>query len=433
MGVRAAVRSRAAGMKPTVVFIHLGDPTKRIGGGERYVCAHARAAMRAGFESHVFCVSDRPGMEEADFGTVHRVWSPVRPFRSLMTPLHAPFLTRGLKRFLAGRRGPHILHGFTTVTSVALAVAESSAGRRAGCVAVGTVWDGLYEESIAKLAGVDPSQGLRGRINPAIEVAWNAVVMRGYEGRTYRHCPALFVNYESIRRLLVSGYGVDAARIHLLPYASETAFFPSSNLPMPEAVAELRSAGVPLIVMMSRHVPRKGIPVLLRALADLLAQGCAFRACFVGSGYLLGHHRQLVNELGLNDVVRVMGHVPESFEYVRHADVFVLPSLEEGSGSLAMVEAMQAGVAIIATRIDGIPEDVTDGDNALLVEPGNASQLAAAVRRLLETPDLRRRLGGRGHETFLRRFSADAMTKGLADAYGRYLKKSPIESAPGSK
>src|SRR5688572_21019214 len=221
-------------MKPTVVFFQVRDPTTRVSGGERYICAHARAALRAGFESHVFCVSDRAGEEETDVGTLHRVWSPVRPFRSLMTPLQAPFFSRGLKRFLAGRQGPHILHGFTTATRIAVDVAESSTGRRAGCLAVGTVWDGLYEESIAKLAGVDPSQGLRGRINPSIEVAWNAAFLRGYEGRTYRRCPALFVNYESIRRLLVSRYGVDSARVHLLPYAPETAFLPPSNRPMPE-------------------------------------------------------------------------------------------------------------------------------------------------------------------------------------------------------
>ena len=421
MGVRTAVCDWAAGLKPAVVFLQIRDPTTRLSGGERYVCAHARAAVRAGLDCHVFCVSGRTSVEETEIGTVHRVWSPLRPFRSLLTPLHAPFLARGIKRFLAGRKGPHILHGFTTATGVALSVAESGAGRRARCVAVGTVWDGLYEESIAKLAGVDPSQGLRGRINPAIEVAWNAAVTRGYEQRTYRRCRALFVNYESIRRLLVSRYGVDSSRIHLLPYAPETAFLPLSNLPMPDTVAELRSAGVPVIAVVSRHVPRKGIPVLLRALADLLKQGCGFRACFVGGGYLLEHHRQLVKELGLSDVVRLTGFVPESFEYVRHADVFVLPSLEEGSGSLSMVEAMQAGVAIIATRIDGIPEDVTDGDDALLVESGNVQQLAAAIRRLLDDPVLRERLGENGHQTFRQRFSADALTTGLVNAYERLV------------
>lgn len=423
MGMRTIDTKQAAGMKPTVVFFQIRDPTTRISGGERYVCAHARAALRAGFETHVFCVSDRPGVEETDIGTLHRVWSPIRPFRSLMACVHAPFFIRGLNRFLAGRTGPHVLHGFTTSTGIALATAQSAVGRGARCIAVGTVWDGLYEESLAKLAGVDPSQGLRGQINPAIEVAWNAVFARGYERRTYQRCPALFVNYESIRRLLVSEYGVNSERIHLLPYASEIPFLPPSNLPMPDTIAELRSAGVPLIVVVSRHVPRKGVPVLLRALAELLAQGCAFRACFVGGGYLLPHHRQLVKDLGLSDVVRVTGFVEESFEYVRHADVFVLPSLEEGSGSMSMIEAMQAGAAIVATRVDGIPEDVTDGDNGLLVESGNVTDLAAAVRRPLEDPVLRRRLGQKGRETFERRFSAEAMTTALVSTYGRLIEE----------
>jgi glycosyltransferase involved in cell wall biosynthesis len=406
-------------MKPTVVLIHGPDPTRRVGGGERYVCAQARAAVRAGFEVHLFCVSARAGVEEGDLGTIHRVWSPVRPFRSLMARGHGPFLTRGLQRFLARRRGPHILHAFTSWAAVAVNAAAFPVRPDTRCAAVVSVWDGLYEESVAKLAGVDPSQGLRGRINPAIEVAWNALVTRRYEGRNYRRCQAAYVNYESIRRLLVSRYGVDPARVHRLPYASETAFLPPADLLVPDTVSELRSAGVPLIVVISRHVPRKGLTILFRALADLLARGCAFRACFVGGGYLLEHHRRLVNELGLSHVVRVVGRVPESFDYLRHADLFVLPSLEEGSGSVSMLEAMQAGVAVIATRIDGIPEDVTDNESALLVEPGNVRELADAVGRLLEDPALRRRVGAMGHQTFLERFSADAMTQGLADAYGR--------------
>ncbi len=406
-------------MKPTVVFVHGPNPASRTGGGERYVCAQARAAMRAGFESHVFCVADRAGIEECELGTLHRVWSPARPFRTLLAPCHAPFLAGGLRRFLAGRQGPHVIHAFTAHAAIAANASAWSVRQGISSAAVVSVWDGLYEESLAKLAGVEPSQGLRGRINPAIEVAWNAVVMRGYEGRGYRHCQAVYVNYESVRRLLVSGYGVDPARIHTLPYAPETAFLPIADRPTPDTVAELRSAGVPLIVVISRHVPRKGLAILLGALADLLAQGCAFRACFVGGGYLLDHHRQLVKDLGLSQVVRVVGHAPESFDYLRHADLFVLPSLAEGSGSLSLIEAMQAGVAVIATRIDGIPEDVTDGEDALLVEPGNVRELAEALRRLLEDPALRRHLGAKGHETFLRRFSADALTRGMVEAYGQ--------------
>ncbi len=400
--------------RPAVVFVHAPDPLTRMGGGERYALAHARAARRAGFDVHMFCVSDRTGVQEDEIGRVHRVWSPVRPFRNLMLAGHGPFLTRALRRFLRARTGPHLLHGFGASTGSLLGVAPGP-GRPVARVA--TVWDCLYEESLAKYAGVDPAQGWRGRVNPAIEVAWNALLMRRYEARSFQRADAVFVNYDSVRQLLVSRYGVDDARIRRTPYAPETAFLPVPDAAPPATIAALRQSGAPVIVVMSRHVPRKGLVHLLHALHRLKREGVAFRACLVGGGYLLEHHRALARELGLGAWVQIVGRVPETFDYVRHADLFVLPSLEEGSGSMSMLEAMQAGVALVATRIDGIPEDVTDGADALLVPPADDKALAAAIRRLLEDAALRRRLGAAARQTFQARFSAEALVAGLTEAY----------------
>jgi glycosyltransferase involved in cell wall biosynthesis len=102
---------------------------------------------------------------------------------------------------------------------------------------------------------------------------------------------------------------------------------------------------------------------------------------------------------------------------LRNADIFVLPSLEEGSGSVSMLEAMQAGLAIVASNIDGIPEDVTGGDSALLVEPGNVDQLSQAIESLLNDAELRRRLQRRAREIFVKRFSAESFTNALAVLY----------------
>ena len=212
---------------------------------------------------------------------------------------------------------------------------------------------------------------------------------------------------------------MDGTSIVKLPYAPETAFLKPAQGPIPDSVAALKSTGAPLVISVSRHDPRKGIPILLRALAIVRASGLPFRACLVGKGRLIEAHRRLAADLGIDDVVRIEGFVREPYEYLRHADIFVLPSLEEGSGSLSMLEAMQAGVAVIASRVDGIPEDVTDGENAILVPPGNCAGLASAITRLLTEPILRCRLGRQGRSTFESRFTAAAMTEGLAAAYAK--------------
>jgi glycosyltransferase involved in cell wall biosynthesis len=144
-----------------------------------------------------------------------------------------------------------------------------------------------------------------------------------------------------------------------------------------------------------------------------------FRACLVSGGPLLTAHRRLAERLELGTTVVLTGWVPDSFSYIRHADVFVLPSLRESSGSLALLEAMQAGRAIVASRVDGIPEDVTDGESALLVDPGDVAGLSAVLKGVLRERELRQRLARRARATFVERFSAGAFTSTLRDLYGQ--------------
>jgi glycosyltransferase involved in cell wall biosynthesis len=145
-----------------------------------------------------------------------------------------------------------------------------------------------------------------------------------------------------------------------------------------------------------------------------------FRACLVGHGPLLEPHRRLARQLRLDDIVAITGWVFDPFAYLRHADVFVLPSFQEGSGSLSLIEALQAGLPVVASNIDGIPEDVTDGDSALLVEPGNIDQLSQALALALTDAGLRGRLQRRAREIFIEKFSAEAFTDALGDLYAEW-------------
>jgi glycosyltransferase involved in cell wall biosynthesis len=119
----------------------------------------------------------------------------------------------------------------------------------------------------------------------------------------------------------------------------------------------------------------------------------------------------------LTDSVTFTGWVADPYPYLRRADVFVLPSLQEGGGSISLLEALQAGVPVIASNVDGIAEDVIDGESALLVEPGNVDQLARALARALTDTALRERLRRRGRQDFAERFSAEAFSSALAGLY----------------
>jgi glycosyltransferase involved in cell wall biosynthesis len=230
----------------------------------------------------------------------------------------------------------------------------------------------------------------------------------------YARAERVFVNYDCVRKLLAHHFGV-TKNVQRLAYASEAAFAPSD---VPGQNPARRDADqAPLVVAVSRHDPRKGVDILLRAMAELRRQGVPCRGALVGGGPLLAAHRKLTQRLGLDGQVTIEGFVADPGSYLRQADVFALPSLEEGSGSLSLLEALQAGVACVASNVDGIAEDIRDGENGLLVSPGDPHALALAIGRLLVDAELRRRLGRNGRETFERRFSASTFVADLARAY----------------
>jgi glycosyltransferase involved in cell wall biosynthesis len=175
-----------------------------------------------------------------------------------------------------------------------------------------------------------------------------------------------------------------------------------------------------LIVSVSRHDARKGLNVLLNALAQLKARAVPFRACLVGGGQLLEHHRRLAANLGLEGLVALPGAVPDSFAYLLHADIFVLPSLEEGSGSVSLLEAMQAAVAPIVSGVDGLVEDIVDEVNGLLVRAGDTDDLANALSRCIASPALREKLAKGARASFEQRFSVANFVKDITRIYSQF-------------
>ncbi len=144
---------------------------------------------------------------------------------------------------------------------------------------------------------------------------------------------------------------------------------------------------------------QKGLEPLVHALARLPASaGVHLR--LVGEDWGgAARVRSLARSLGVEDRLTIVGPLPRHAlidEYAR-ADLLVLPSLFEPFG-IVLLEAMAAGLPVVASRTGGIPEVVSEGETGLLVEPGDPDGLAAALHRLAEDPGLRARMGRRGRE-----------------------------------
>lgn len=404
-----------------VVLVAGGDPVPGIGGHSSYVRAHALAARRAGFEPHILCIGPGRRTVETDVGILHRTpldWEPewLARHRGHLLIWRFLVLARATEAFVRAHPRVRLLHGFGVFSCSAVLASRTLQRHGLATVAVASAYDTMAREARAKLRGVSPDHGSLPRIRLAAELLWTRLVVDRWERRGYVGAQQVLVNYESVRRLLATSYGLGET-IRKIPYSSDAAFRETGPPPaLPEALTLLRPASAPLVVAVSRHDPRKGVDVLLKALGQLRAAGVPFRACLIGTGPLLAAHRRLADRLGLAGVV-IGGFVPDAYAYVHHADVFALPSLEEGSGSLALLEALQAGVTVVASAVDGVPEDVADGENALLVPPGDVAALRDALTAVLADPALRRRLGSAARRTFERRFSADVFTAAVAGAY----------------
>jgi glycosyltransferase involved in cell wall biosynthesis len=405
--------------RPTVIFVVGKDILAEPGtGGSTYAAAHACAAQRIGFEPHLFALGTRCREVETEFGTIHVIRSnlplrlaPHRSFRTIYLPLHAEPLTRAVVEFAQRRDGGVLLHGFGTAGGVAVAAADRL--RRAGTSAsvVVNAYTTAKHESAGKLRGLRETYAPWTRAAQRVEHWWISSAVAALERRGFAGADSLVVNYESVRKLIEHDYGLGAKAV-TRPYASQRAFRET------ECAGPNRPRSGPVrILTVARHDARKGLDRLLRAFALLVDLGLRFRADLVGTGALLATHRQLATKLGLDGVVRFHGFVPDPCPFLEDADIFVLPSLEEGSGSVAVLEAMQAGVPIVASRVDGIPEDITDGREGLLVEPGSVGALTQALQRLICDADLRAAMGRNARETFERRFSAETLSRSLGELY----------------
>ena len=170
---------------------------------------------------------------------------------------------------------------------------------------------------------------------------------------------------------------------------------------------------IPVIGTVCRLVePKKGLRFLLEAVAQM-GKAAARPVCqvlIVGEGPAEEQLRVLAEELGIASRVIFAGVRRDIPQLLPVLDAFVLPSLYEGFG-IAILEAMAAGLPVVATTVGGIPEFVTDGMTGRLVEPGNAEALADAIQAVLANPEQARQMGLRGQRHVQEHFDVGAVVR----------------------
>ena len=170
--------------------------------------------------------------------------------------------------------------------------------------------------------------------------------------------------------------------------------------------------------------PRKGIEVLLDSLAQLRAEGQPVRLRAIGAFEAPDYAsriKRLAEKLGVADAIDWVGFTDDVDAELAQVDALVLPSLFGEGLPMVVLEAMSAGLPVVATDVEGVSEAVRDGLDGVIAEPGNAESLAAAMRRLLSGELDPKQLGRNAAVRHAEQFSDESMARRVAEVYRRVL------------
>lgn len=267
----------------------------------------------------------------------------------------------------------------------------------------------LFAALAGRLAGV-PAVVVAKRNVDAFETRRQIVVQR-FAHRLATHVTAVS---EAVADSVVA-LGVPRSRITVIPNGVDAARF-LSLAPVEEARRALGADASPLVGSVGCLAARKDYGTLLEALRLLGDRGLAFRAALVGDGPDRGTLEARAATLGLADRVRFLGERGDIERLLPGMDVFVLSSREEGIPN-ALLEAMAAGRACVATAVGGTPEVLHDGETGWLVPPGEPGALADALEQALARPDEARRRGEAARRATREEMSIEAMVRRHEEFY----------------
>jgi glycosyltransferase involved in cell wall biosynthesis len=218
------------------------------------------------------------------------------------------------------------------------------------------------------------------------------------------------------RRKMIEIERIPAKRVRFLA----NGITPEAPTPGRDLRTELGIGSGPLIGAVGSMRAQKAYDNLIRAAVDLRKDHPDLHVLIVGDGPEKPRLETLVHELGVDDAIVMPGRRLDVPDLIAELDVAVCASHFEGS-PLAVMEYMEAGLPIVATRVGGVPDLLEDGIHGLLVEPGNPEALTTAINDLLTDRARASALGERARERRRREFSLDAMVHNVEALYEELL------------
>jgi phosphatidyl-myo-inositol dimannoside synthase len=217
---------------------------------------------------------------------------------------------------------------------------------------------------------------------------------------------------------LIRTQGLDSKRVTLVPHALDPGFADAAESG-PSAQSQPLPGLMLTVARLRRLEKGKGIDTVIQALPKVLDAVPHASLLVVGDGDHRPMLEGLAAQLGVRQKVRFAGHVAERElrEFYRQAELFVMPSRQEGFG-LVFLEAMAFGKPVVGSVFGGIPDVVVEGVTGYLVEYGDVGALAERLICLLTHEDLRRRMGAAGKQRVIDNYSFEVFQKRLVELLG---------------
>ncbi len=236
---------------------------------------------------------------------------------------------------------------------------------------------------------------------------------------TVRFCDRVIAVSSAVARYLKEQRGVPAEKIEVIPYGVDLSRFTHRS---PREVRE--SLGFDrthfVVGMVARLDPDKGHETLIQSALTLVTRYPRMRFALAGDGTLRKNLEAMVQEKGLSPFFSFLGYRPD-IEKVLHAfDVVTLPSLHEGLPNV-LLEAMAAGVAVVATAVGGIVDLVVDGETGLLIPPAEPAALENALSCMASHPEKTRRMGAAGRQRVEEYFSLSRQVQAFEEVFGSLM------------
>jgi glycosyltransferase involved in cell wall biosynthesis len=243
------------------------------------------------------------------------------------------------------------------------------------------------------------------------EAGWRGRLARAAARLAYHRAAAIIAVSESIRDRLIGTDHVEPAKVRVISNCLP-------QLPPRGAGEPLTGDDRPVVGVVARLQPEKGVAVFLRAAARIVDLFPTAAFVVVGDGPQRPALEDIAARLAIP--VRFLGFRPDGPALIGQLDLLVVPSFSEGT-PLVILEAMDAGVPVVATEVGGIPTQVTDDVDALLVPAGDAQALATACERILGDPGLAERLAACARRRVAQSADGSAMLRSVDAVYSDVL------------